>query len=145
MSHMWMRHILPPTNDLLSRNTAYIWYVYMVFIHMIYAIHVIFSYVWHYSGTYHMCTGWRRLIGCLRLQVIFRKRATNLRALFWEMTYEDKASCDSTPPCIRPRMDWSHFKCHEQVDSLLFSVLPGSESSFTEITEYVYFSLIYVC
>jgi len=25
--------------------------------------------------------GWRRLIGCLKLQVIFRKRATNYRAL----------------------------------------------------------------
>ena len=27
-------------------------------------------------------TGWRRPIGCLKLQVIFRKRATNYRALF---------------------------------------------------------------
>jgi len=26
-------------------------------------------------------TGWRRLIGCLKLQVIFRKRATNFRVL----------------------------------------------------------------
>ena len=44
-------------------------------------------------------TGWRRLIGCLKLQVIFRKRATNYRALLRQMTYEDKASYDSTPPC----------------------------------------------
>jgi len=44
-------------------------------------------------------TGWRRLIGCLKLQVIFRKRATNYRALLREKTYKDKASCDSTPPC----------------------------------------------
>jgi len=43
--------------------------------------------------------GWRRLIGCLNLQVIFRKRATNYRALLRKMTYEDKASYDSTPPC----------------------------------------------
>ena len=28
-----------------------------------------------------LCTGWRRPIGCLELQVIFRKRATNNRAL----------------------------------------------------------------
>jgi len=33
------------------------------------------------------------------LQVIFRKRATNYRALLRKMTYEDKASYDSTPPC----------------------------------------------
>jgi len=44
-------------------------------------------------------TGWWRLIGCLKLQVIFRKRATNYRALLWKTTYEDKASYDSTPPC----------------------------------------------
>jgi len=44
-------------------------------------------------------TGWRRLIGCRKLQVIFRKRANNYRALLLKMTYEDKASDDSTPPC----------------------------------------------
>jgi len=43
-------------------------------------------------------TGWRRLIGCLKLQVIFRKRATNYRALLRKLTYGDKASYDSTPP-----------------------------------------------
>ena len=50
---------------------------------------------------YTCSTGWRRLIGCLRLQVIFRKRATNSRALLREMTYEDKASYDSTPSCTK--------------------------------------------
>jgi len=43
--------------------------------------------------------GWRRLRGCLELQVILRKRATNCSALLRKMTYEDKASYDSTPPC----------------------------------------------
>jgi len=33
------------------------------------------------------------------LQVIFRKRATSSRALLRKMTYEDKASYDSTAPC----------------------------------------------
>jgi len=33
------------------------------------------------------------------LQVIFHKRATNYRALWQKMTYEDMASYDSTPPC----------------------------------------------
>ena len=46
-----------------------------------------------------MYTGWRRPIGCLELQVIFCKRATNYRALLRKMTYEDKASYASTPPC----------------------------------------------
>jgi len=44
-------------------------------------------------------TGWRRRIECLELQVIFRKRATNCRALLRKMTYKDKASHGSSPPC----------------------------------------------
>ena len=35
-----------------------------------------------------------------KLRVIFCRRATNYRALLRIMTYEDKASYDSTPPCI---------------------------------------------
>jgi len=35
-------------------------------------------------------TGWRRLIECLKLQVTFRQRATNYRALLRKMTCEDK-------------------------------------------------------
>ena len=51
----------------------------------------------------HICvcsTGWRRPTGCLNLQVIFRKRATNYRALLREMTYKDKASYGFSPPCM---------------------------------------------
>ena len=51
-------------------------------------------------------TGRRRPIECLQSQVIFRKRATNHRALLRKMTYQDKASYDSTPPC-------STDSCHE--------------------------------
>jgi len=47
----------------------------------------------------NVCTGWRRPIGCLKLQVIFRKRATNYRALLRKITYKDKASYGSSPPC----------------------------------------------
>jgi len=65
-------------------------------------------------------TVWRRLIRCLKLQVIFCKRATNYWALLRKMTCKDKASYDSTPPCrnaARPckvtldvmcRVAWSH-------------------------------------
>jgi len=45
-------------------------------------------------------TGWRRPIGCLELQVIFRKRATDYRALLRKMTSKDKASYASSPPCM---------------------------------------------
>jgi len=39
------------------------------------------------------------------LLVIFRTRATNYRALLRKVTYKDKASCDSAPPC-------THFTIH---------------------------------
>ena len=45
-------------------------------------------------------TGWRRLIGCLKLQVGFRKRASNYRALLQKVTCKDKVSYGSSPPCI---------------------------------------------
>jgi len=45
-------------------------------------------------------TGWRRPMGCLKLQVIFRKRATNYRALLRKMTSKHKASCGYSPPCM---------------------------------------------
>ena len=45
-------------------------------------------------------TGWRRPIGCLKSQVIFRKRATNYRAILRKMTSKDRASYGSLPPCM---------------------------------------------
>jgi len=44
-------------------------------------------------------TGWRRLIGSLKLQIIFHKRATKYRSLLHKMTYKDKGSYESSPPC----------------------------------------------
>jgi len=44
-------------------------------------------------------TGWRRLIGSPKLQIIFHKRATKFRSLLRKMTYKDKGSYESSPPC----------------------------------------------
>ena len=44
-------------------------------------------------------TGWRRLIGSPKLQIIFHKRATKYRSLLRKMTYKDKGSYESSPPC----------------------------------------------
>jgi len=44
-------------------------------------------------------TGWQRLTGCLKLQVVFRKRATKYRALLRKMIHEHKAPYASTLPC----------------------------------------------
>ena len=45
-------------------------------------------------------TGWRRLIGSPKLQINFHKRASKYRALLLKMTYKDKGSYESSPPCI---------------------------------------------
>jgi len=46
-------------------------------------------------------TRWRRPIKCLKLQVSFRKRATDYRALLRKMTCEGKASYGSSPLYIK--------------------------------------------
>jgi len=46
-------------------------------------------------------TGWRRLVGTPKLQIILRKRATKCRSLLWKMTFKDKRSYESSPPCNR--------------------------------------------
>jgi len=43
--------------------------------------------------------GWQRRIGCLKLHANFHKRDANCRVLLWKMTYKDKASYGSSPPC----------------------------------------------
>jgi len=52
-----------------------------------------------------------RPIGCLKLKIIVRKRATNYRALLRKMTYKDKAFRGSSPHCTS-RMNESQKKCH---------------------------------
>jgi len=53
-------------------------------------------------------TGWRKLTGCLKLQVIFRKRATNYTAFLQKMTHKHKAFCDSTHiVLIEHRLYWT--------------------------------------
>jgi len=49
-------------------------------------------------------TGWRKLIACLKLQVIFCQKTTNYRALLQKMTYEYKPSYASSPLCIVARL-----------------------------------------
>jgi len=59
-----------------------------------------------------MYTGWQRLIGSPKSQIIFHKRATKHRSLLRKMTYKDKGSYESSPPCTRGR--WT-------ADELLYS------------------------
>ena len=57
--------------------------------------------VWCIHTCVYICdTGWRRLIGSPKLQIILHKRATKCRSLLRKMTYKDKGSYESSPPCI---------------------------------------------
>ena len=60
-------------------------------------------------------TGWRRLIGSPKLQIIFHKRATKYRLFLRKMTYKDKGSYESSPSCTSSHslilLDMS-YSCH---------------------------------
>ena len=66
----------------------------------------IYTYIYIHLKYTHICMGHERCAESYRvaktqeLQVVFRKRATNHRALLRKMTYEDKAHYASPPPCI---------------------------------------------
>jgi len=54
-----------------------------------------------YTYDIYTHTGWRRLIGSPKLQIIFHKRATKYRALLLKMTCKIKGSYGSSPPCMQ--------------------------------------------
>jgi len=51
------------------------------------------------GGHIYRDRGWRRLVGSPKLRIIFHKRATKYRSLLRKMTYKDKGSYESSPPC----------------------------------------------
>jgi len=57
-------------------------------------------YMWKYACE-NIRARWRRLIGSPKLQIIFHKRATRYRSLLRKMTYINKGSYESSPPCMR--------------------------------------------
>jgi len=92
--------------DIRTQYMIYLYIIYMMYIYNIYAIYLMCHlcrdiytenviYMYNMHGTY---TGWRRPIGCLKLQAIFRKKATSYKALLREMICKHKASYDPKPP-----------------------------------------------
>ena len=47
-------------------------------------------------------TGWRKLMGSPKLQIILNKIATEYKSLLRKMTYKDKGSYEFLPPCTAP-------------------------------------------
>jgi len=82
--------------------------------------------------------GWRRPIGCFKLQVIFRKRAINYRALLRKMTYKDKASYGSSPPCTSCSTFANQMNCG-------FTGFLWVVASHNWSLVYIHMSRIYMC
>jgi len=76
-----------------------------------------------------------KTLGCLKLQVIFRKRATNYRTLLRKITYKDKASYGSSPPCTytqahTPSLSFSLTQKHNLHLQYHIDTPPGKWSAF---------------
>ena len=79
-----------------------------------------------------MCTytGWRRLIGSPKLQIIFHKRATKYRSLLWKMTYKDKGSYESSPPFTLLMHMYVYLHVHSwMIYTRLIPAVQGGEDS----------------
>ena len=86
-------------------------------------------------------TVWRRLIESPKLQIIFHKRATEYRALLLKLTYKDKGSYESSPPCrmsclrnfvLTPQKRHADSTCGHDAkycDSLLLNTRIGPETT----------------
>jgi len=96
---------IPEGGWFLPRSSLVRTYMYIYIYIYVYVYIYIYIYIYVlgettlqiYIYTYlHACsyvrTGWRRLIGSPKLQIIFPKRATKYRSLLRKMTYKDKGS-----------------------------------------------------
>jgi len=73
-------------------------------------------------------TGWRRLVGSPKLQIIFHKRATKYRSLLRKMTYKDK-----DPVGLRHPVSVTRMKKHERL-LLLVHVTPSIDGGYSPLT-----------
>ena len=62
-------------------------------------------------------SGWRRLIGSPKLQIIFHKTANKYRSLLQNMTYKDKGSYESSPPCKNARCTHHAHTCAKKQEN----------------------------
>jgi len=127
--------------------------------------HLHVTYLSHVGLNHATHTGWRRCIGCVQLQVSFHKRATNYRSLLQKMTYEDKASYASSPPCVYMTFPYTYIhtyiymyvRIHDYISLYIYTyiyiyVYPNTRlRGFKVLMIYIYFlihiymSLPYTC
>jgi len=85
-------------------------------------------------------TGWRRLIGSPKLQIISHKRATKYRSLLQKMTYKDKGSYESSPPCTvkKDKLHPTHWKTENKPTPQRVYLRRGITSSLSIYTLHTY-------
>jgi len=81
------------------------------------------------STAMDVSTGWRRPVGCLKLQVIFRKRATNYRALLRKMT-----ALQLLRPFIQYVVNIMNEPCNSFVTNDSFTGITHSERVFAFVS-----------
>ena len=119
-----------------------------------YASDIISMYMYMYIYWVHAAgvTGWRRLIGSPKLQIIFHKRATKYTSLLRKMTCKDKGSYESSPPCTHDIPQVSMVK----QGFVTFSLSPSNSMCvcmcacacvcvYVYIHVHTYISHIYIC
>jgi len=80
-------------------------------------------------------TGWRRLIGSPKLQIILHKRATKYRSLLRKMTYKDKASYESSPPCTQSHTFTIHQTARFHLQPIHFTKSPAFNQKTSPFTQ----------
>ena len=89
-----------------------------------------------------MCTGWRRLIGSPKLQITFHHRVTKYRSLLRKMTYKDKGSYKSSPPCIHSTVRYcTHTPYQLRSVYVLYCICRVSVSEMDSIVQYCIYTL----
>jgi len=92
MSHIWLSHVAHIDVSCHTYERV------MSHILMCHVTHM--NEAWRTWRLHLAHTDWRRLIGCPKLQIIVHKRATKYTSLLRKMTYKDKGSYESSPPCM---------------------------------------------
>ena len=94
-------HTVPALRTSLQLYSIHIQIHIFIYSVLLYIYVYVYMYIHIHTPTYkliHQATGWRRLIGSPKLQIIFHKIATKYRSLLWKMTYKNKGSYESSPP-----------------------------------------------
>ena len=92
MSHIWLSHIAHIDVSCHTYERV------MSHILTCHATHM--NEAWRTWRIHAAHTGWRRLKGSPKLQIISHQRATQYRSLLRKINYKDKGSYESSPPCM---------------------------------------------